>query len=82
MDHPKDLAHVLLRKLCCWVKPTGKSAGVCTSIKKQDNVNCFIICLDAALGRERKQGEVGVMREGEALKLPGLGTQALWGSNS
>lgn len=82
MDHPKDLACVLLRKLCGWVKPMGKSVGVGTSIKKQDNVNCFIIHLDAVLVRERKQVEVGVMREGEALKLPGLGTQALWGTNS
>lgn len=55
MDHPKDLAPALLRKLCCWVKPLGKSVGVGTGIKKQDNVNCSIIHLGAALGRERKQ---------------------------
>lgn len=80
MDHPKDLTRALLRQLHCWVKPMGKSVGVGTSIKKQDNVNWFIIHFGAALGRERKQGEVGVGREGEALRLPGLGAQALWGS--
>lgn len=67
MDHPKELARAVLRKLCCWVKPMGKSVGVDTSTKKQDNVNCFIIHLGAASGRERERGKK--QESGEREKL-------------
>lgn len=51
----------------------GKISGCRHKYKEAGNINCFIIHLGAALGRESKQGEAGVGREGEALRLPGLG---------
>lgn len=59
----------------------GEISGCRHKYKEAGNINCFIIHPGAALGRESKQGEVGVGREGEALRLPGLGAQVLWGSD-
>lgn len=73
-DHPEELARELLRKLCCWVKPTGKSVGVGTTTKKQDNINCFIIHLAAALGKGGERGEKLYGCQGWGLRLRGVQT--------